>query len=180
MILPAHEEDHYAMFKQLPSHSIFPPGTVTGVTGPVLPKINTVLPKELVIKDGSGNVLEKSTGEADPNGVPANAPGAKLDAGKNLVWLMLEGFPRALEEVAQVTTEGAKKYTPHGWATVPNGVDRYMQGMGRHLLQVAKGEIWDNGPGGIGRMHLAQVCWNALAALELQLRELELRNENRV
>ncbi len=133
-----------------------------------------------VVPNHNPGAVDGGRRESDPNGVPANAPGAKLDAGKNLVWLMLEGFPRALEEVAQVTTEGAKKYTPHGWATVPNGVDRYMQGMGRHLLQVAKGEVWDNGSGGIGRMHLAQVCWNALAALELQLRELELRNENRV
>lgn len=35
--------------------------------------------------------------EADPNGVDANSPGAKLDSGKPRVWLMLAGFAPALE-----------------------------------------------------------------------------------
>jgi len=128
-----------------------------------------------VVPNHNPGAVDGGRRESDPNGVPANAPGAKLDAGKNLVWLMFSGFANALEEVAQVTTVGATKYTPNGWATVPNGVDRYMQAYARHMVALGKGEVWDNGPGGTGRMHKAQMLWNLLASLEL-----ELRNENRV
>ena len=37
--------------------------------------------------------------ERDPSGLSPNQPGAKLDAGKNRVWLMLEGFAPALTAV---------------------------------------------------------------------------------
>jgi len=45
--------------------------------------------------------------EKDPTGKQAGEPGAKLDAGKNRLGLMIGGFPRALEAVGQVTTFGA-------------------------------------------------------------------------
>ena len=109
--------------------------------------------------------------EKDPGGKDLNSPGAKADAGKIQPWLMLSGFSRALEEVAKVTTVGAKKYTPNGWVEVPDGVDRYMQAFSRHMLDLGKGEIIDSGPGGTNCMHKAQMIWNLLASLELELRE---------
>ena len=111
--------------------------------------------------------------ESDPNGVDAHAPGAKLDAGKLRPWLMISGFSRALQAVADVTTKGAVKYTPNGWARVENGQERYMEALARHLLALGRGEEFDTGPNGTGCLHLAQVVWNGLAALELQLRDAE-------
>ena len=51
--------------------------------------------------------LSLRTPEKDPLGLDPHAPGAKLDAGKPKVGLMLSGFARALLKVAEVTTYGA-------------------------------------------------------------------------
>lgn len=107
--------------------------------------------------------------EEDPNGLDQHTPGAKLDAGKVRMDLMLHGFARALVEVGKVTTYGAQKYTDNGWAAVSNGVARYSDAMQRHYMQEAtEGEMDTDGS---GLMHAAQVAWNALARLELMLRE---------
>ena len=108
--------------------------------------------------------------EADPNGKPLNSPGAKADNGKIRAFLMLSGFSNALEEVSKVTTLGANKYTPNGWVSVPDASNRYMDALARHLLKYGSGEYYDTGEGGLGTHHLAQVAWNALAVLELELR----------
>ena len=108
--------------------------------------------------------------EKDPNGVDAHSPGAKLDAGKLQPWLFLSGFANALEEVAKVTTVGAQKYTRNGWKDVDNGQERYMEAAMRHLLAYGQGHEVDATPGGTNCLHLAQVAWNLLAVLELQLR----------
>ena len=108
--------------------------------------------------------------EKDPSGLDAHAPGAKLDAGKTRPWLMESGFARALEEVAKVTTVGAIKYTPNGWAQVEDGPSRYMEAFGRHKTALGKGEILDDGPSGTGCYHKAQMIWNLLASFELELR----------
>lgn len=108
------------------------------------------------------------TAERDPNGVPANAPGSKLDAGKAPIMRgAIAYFPRALTAVADVSAYGAAKYTWGGWESVPDGVARYSDAMGRHLLAEAS-----EGPADAqtGLLHAAQVCWNALARLELMLR----------
>lgn len=109
--------------------------------------------------------------EHDPWGLSPQAPGAKLDAGKARVWLMMAGFARALYEVARVTTAGAAKYTPNGWMEVPEGKERYMDAFGRHALALGRGEVFDDGPNGTGCRHKAQMIWNLLASLELELRE---------
>lgn len=105
--------------------------------------------------------------EADPNGLDAHAPGAKLDAGKLMPWLCVAGFSRALAAVADVTTKGAIKYTPNGWMHVPNGEQRYMEAFGRHMLALGRGETVD---ADTGALHKAQMVWNLLASLELELR----------
>ena len=135
--------------------------------------------------------VEIETGERDPHGIPNNHPGAKADAGKTRAGLCLMGFypaftwlfpepggytvlqtaarrwPRALAEVARVTTAGALKYTPNGWLQVPDGANRYLDAWGRHLLDGGKGHTHDDGPGGTGCLHEAQACWNLLAAATL-------------
>jgi len=146
--------------------------------------------------------VEVATDERDPHGIPNDHPGAKADAGKLRAGLCLLGFspalkwifsgqsgyralqtsasrwPRALAEVARVTTAGALKYTPNGWLKVPNGVDRYLDAWGRHLLYRGMGHVRDDGPGGTGCLHEAQACWNLLAAATLiQLRGDEAWSE---
>ena len=108
--------------------------------------------------------------EQDPTGRAPNEPGAKLDQGKIRVGLMMQGFPRALHAVSEVTTFGAQKYTPGGWVTVPNGIERYTDAMFRHLLDM------DAVDEDSGLSHLAHAAWNVLAILELKLREHETRN----
>lgn len=94
-----------------------------------------------------------------------HTPGAKLDADKPRVGLVLLGFPRALLAVSTVGTYGARKYTDNGWKSVTNGLDRYTDAMLRHLLQ-EEIEPYDNES---ELLHAAHVAWNALARLELLL-----------
>ena len=96
--------------------------------------------------------------------------GLKYDDGKIKPRLILEGFPRALTAVIEVATFGANKYTEHGWVTVPDGINRYSDAMGRHLLAEAKGEEFDPES---KLKHAAHSAWNALARLELILRKEE-------
>jgi hypothetical protein len=106
--------------------------------------------------------------EADPDGLAPSTPGAKLDAGKTRLGLVIGDFANALELVGQVGTFGAHKYTDHGWLNVPDGVPRYTDAMLRHLLAEMRGEYIDADS---GIDHAAQVAWNALARLELILRK---------
>ena len=108
--------------------------------------------------------------EKDPLGYNQHAAGAKLDHGKIRAGLVLGDFARALAEVARVGTFGAEKYTPHGWLDVPNGEERYTDALYRHLLHEAAGEMYDPDS---NLFHAAHAAWNALARLELMLREFE-------
>lgn len=106
------------------------------------------------------------TNESDPTGRKAGDAGAKLDAGKNRMGLVMFGFANALQAVGQVGTYGSKKYSDNGWRQVPDGEARYTDAMLRHLMKEAEGEEID--PESDLR-HAAQVAWNALARLELKL-----------
>ena len=106
--------------------------------------------------------------ETDPHGTPPHTPGAKLDAGK--VPLFRGGlgyFPRAIRAVAAVSAFGASKYAWKGWETVPDGFNRYTDAMARHLASEAEGEANDADS---GLSHAAHAAWNALARLELVLK----------
>jgi hypothetical protein len=110
--------------------------------------------------------------ERDPNGLDPHAPGAKLDAGKTRPSLIITQMSRALMEVAKVGTYGANKYTDGGWQSVENGVARYTDAMDRHRLKENIEECDED----TALLHAAHLAWNALARLELMLREQESKN----
>ena len=121
--------------------------------------------------------------ESDPNGKRQHEPGAKLDAGKPAVWRgLLDYFPRACIAVADVSTRGASKYAWKGWEEVPDGINRYGDALGRHILYEAIDGPFDTGPNGLGPevLHASQVAWNALARLELILREIDSHKVERL
>lgn len=111
--------------------------------------------------------------ESDPTGKAANEPGAKLDAGKTMPSLILSAMPRALMAVAEVGTFGARKYSRDGWLSVENGVVRYTDAMDRHRLYETIDGLIDPQS---NLLHAAHLAWNALARLELMLREQEKAN----
>lgn len=112
--------------------------------------------------------------EADPHGIDAHAPGAKLVHGKVRPSLILDAMPRALMAVAEVGTYGANKYSENGWLEVPDGIKRYTDAMDRHRLkEKIEGPI-DLESGTL--LHAAQTAWNALARLELILRDRDIRD----
>jgi len=118
----------------------------------------------------------------DPLGKDQHDTGAKLDAGKPRLGLVLGGFTRALTEVGKVGTKGAAKYTDFGFLEVPNGIDRYTDAMQRHWLteyieEYDMGTIEDPGT---EELHAACVAWNALARLELIMIEKEKKKKEKL
>lgn len=116
-------------------------------------------------EDGTEVYLEPFAAETDPTGRDPHTPGAKLDAGKNRMGLVLRGFARALALVGDVGTYGAGKYTPNGWKEVPDGEARYLDAAFRHLFDDAVDPLDPD----TNLQHLAQAVWNLLAVLEFRL-----------
>lgn len=94
--------------------------------------------------------------------------GVKLDEGKIRLSLVIISFALAMQEIGKVGTFGAAKYTDDGWESVPDGRKRYTDAMLRHLLSEGAGERYDPES---GLLHAAHTAWNAIARLELELRE---------
>jgi len=109
--------------------------------------------------------------EHDPLGRLPSDSGAKLDAGKNRLGLVLGDFSRSLEQVGLVGTFGAAKYSASGWVDVPDGVARYTDAMLRHYMAEARGDAVDDQT---KLLHAAHLAWNALARLDLMLRNGEV------
>lgn len=97
---------------------------------------------------------------------PTEIAGArKDDSGKPPVVRGAIGyFPEAIKAVASVSAFGATKYAWSGWRHVPDGINRYTDAMGRHLIDEAAGKVLDDDSGLLSAAHTA---WNALARLEL-------------
>jgi len=106
----------------------------------------------------------------NPEEAGGHPPGVKLDVDKNRLGLVLCGFSRALVEVGKVGTFGANKYSDDGWVSVHNGEQRYTDALLRHLFASA---IGDNDDLESGLSHWAHVAWNALAVLDLMIRNSE-------
>lgn len=102
------------------------------------------------------------------NAANIQQPQRKDDAGKLPVHRGVTSyFPRALFAVAQVSAFGAKKYDWSSWDKVEDGAHRYADAQQRHALYQAMGQEFDEES---GLLHLAHEAWNALARLELRLR----------
>ena len=78
-----------------------------------------------------------------------------------------------IEEVVKVYTAGAKKYAPNNWMHLENGYERRKAALFRHICEFERGNWRDADTGCI---HLAQVAWNAIAMLHI---EMEKRKENK-
>lgn len=89
--------------------------------------------------------------------------GMKYDEGKIRMELVP---PQLLEIVGEVLTYGAEKYAPNSWQDVPNGLDRYLGALYRHLIAYHKGEFFDKES---GLPHLAHVITNAYFILHLNI-----------
>lgn len=139
---------------------------IEGALHPTKEKLLTIMP----------HIETEEKVETDPNGKQPHEMGAKLDAGKAPISQgVLQYFPRALQEVSMVSLVGAKKYAWKGWEAVSDGVNRYSDALGRHLLAEAiEGEIDSD----TGMLHAAQIAWNALARLELMKRKKEQEKIN--
>lgn len=93
----------------------------------------------------------------------------KYDGGKSPIYRgVISYFPNAISAVAAVSSFGASKYAWKGWINVPDGFNRYSDAMVRHLAYEGQGEDVDPDS---GLLHAAHCAWNALARLELLLRE---------
>lgn len=111
--------------------------------------------------------------DVDPSGKDLKQPGTKGDSGKSPVFRgLLDYFPRAVDEVARVSERGAAKYSWKGWESVPDGISRYTDALARHLTAMGIEGPFDQDT---GCLHRAQIAWNALASLELYLREQEVK-----
>lgn len=134
-------------------------------------QLRNFLSAQYIPKEGELDTKPIPYAQRDPKGLDAKQPGAKLDAGKSPVFRgLLDYFPRACLAVAEVSDRGAKKYTWKGWEQVDDGVNRYFDAMVRHI---ATESIEGKRDSETGLYHKAQIAWNALAALELFLREQE-------
>ncbi len=98
----------------------------------------------------------------------------KYDGGKSPVYRgAVSYFPRAIREVAAISAFGASKYAWKGWENVSDGYNRYSDAMVRHLTYEGEGEVLDPDS---GLLHAAHCAWNALARLELLIKEEEKKN----
>ena len=84
---------------------------------------------------------------------PSEATGVKYDSGK-LQWTLLPF--RAINEVLEVLSFGAKKYAADNWKIVPEARTRYVDAAFRHLTDWHLKEKLD---GETGKSHLAHaIC----------------------
>jgi len=163
----------------LPTHSVGgmpPPKSVLPVMDGGILYSKNADDRLYEIRQGAANVggsgSSQMNNEKDPSGLSVKDKGAKLDAGKAPIFQGVTNyFPRAVRAVAMVSARGAEKYSWNGWETVSDGVNRYNNALGRHQLDMVIDGEYDKD----GFLHRGQIAWNALAALELWLREQELK-----
>jgi hypothetical protein len=96
--------------------------------------------------------------------------GVKFDSEKPNLDLVIGDFANALFDVGRVGTFGANKYSPSNWLIVENAQERYASAMLRHYLAHKQGGFRDEES---GLLHLSHMVWNALAVLELEIRDLK-------
>lgn len=77
-----------------------------------------------------------------------------------------------VEEIVDVLTFGAKKYSAWNWLKVPNGKSRYFAAAMRHLMAYWKGELKDP-ESGISHIAHAQCCLLFLAYKENEVTDVK-------
>lgn len=109
--------------------------------------------------DLSHEAYEENVAKTRGTAVGKDGSGKDDRADGKLRWDLL---PLAeIEDIVRVYTEGAKKYADSSWQDIPDGFNRYLGALMRHLVAYTKGERYDKE----GFMHLSAVCWNAIALL---------------
>jgi hypothetical protein len=98
----------------------------------------------------------------DPKTVAFNQ-GVKYDSGKPQ-WSLMQW--KALSQVVDVLTYGAKKYAPDNWKKVPNARQRYLDAGFRHFAAYAAGEKNDSETG-MSHLAHAMCCMLFLLAFDL-------------
>ena len=110
--------------------------------------------------------------DRDPSGKSLKEPGTKGDSGKIAVCRgALHYFPRAISAIAELSQIGARKYSWKGWQDVPDGIHRYGDALARHELCIE--DDYSRRDRDTGVLEATAVAWNAVARLELILREKE-------
>lgn len=95
--------------------------------------------------------------------------GMKFDTGK----LRYSLVPHiAFKGLAEVLTFGADQYAPNSWQTVPNGKERYLDALYRHIEAYRNGEILDSES---GLSHLSHAMTNCAFLLHFQSEELNAK-----
>lgn len=149
------------------------------VLGKVVPAYHVDSPKDHnIIEDSKAHTITASErGKMDAMreelGEGADGGGKRFNKGKTLLELTPPEWEWAL---ADVTTQGSKKYAPRNWE---QGMKwSTMVGcMKRHINKFLAGERYDGSEfdlekGTTGCHHLAMVAWNALALMSYDLREI--------
>lgn len=123
---------------------------------------------EVVRSDAQGNTVAPQLPVAD-----ATKEGRKI--GKVRMDLVVQDMPRAIEALARVMTWalGSKGYNESDWLTVPDAIQKYHGGMHRHDNKEMRGQTFDDES---GLHHAIHTAWNAMARVELILREEEAKN----
>ena len=120
--------------------------------------------------DNHGEAMAKRVIQYDPKDVAfprgigiQSAGGVKYDNDKPQ-WSLLPF--KALKEVVDVLTYGAKKYAPDNWKKVPNARQRYIDAGFRHFTAYVAGEKLDPET---GKSHIAHAicCLLYLLAFEI-------------
>lgn len=95
--------------------------------------------------------------------------GKKYDTSKPMVGTLCRVFPRALMAIGACIEYGTHKYpASDNWKKVDGAYTRYQDSMVRHYLKHLQDIEKDKET---GQLHLAHLCWNALAITELYLME---------
>ena len=94
---------------------------------------------------------------------PAPPEGVKFDNDKPQ-WSLMQW--KALSQVVDVLTYGAKKYAPDNWKKVPNARQRYLDAGFRHFTAYAAGEKNDSETG-LSHLAHAMCCLLFLLAFDL-------------
>lgn len=126
--------------------------------------LNRYYTHQEIIKDWNERFKEPQTYDLTDDGT-----GKKYDTGKPMVGTLCRVFPRALMAIGSCITFGTTKYpASDNWKKVEGAYTRYQDSMVRHYLKHLQDIEKDEET---GKLHLAHLCWNALAITELYLME---------